>query len=222
MAVMKVQTKKPLLILLYGFPGSGKTYFARNLTQHLNVAHVHSDRIRHELFEEPRYDEQEDSIITHLMNYMTEEFLMAGVSVVYDTNMMRKSQRRMMRNLINKKEIETLLVWFQVDAETAFKRTGHRDRRKSDDKYAIEYTREDFREYASKMQHPETHEDYVVVSGKHTFNSQKAAFFKKLNELGLVDTQTVQSKVAKPGLVNLVPRSVRGRVDMTRRNINIQ
>jgi len=217
----KVRSNKPLLILLYGFPGAGKTHFSRNMTDNLQCAHVNSDRIRHELFEEPRFDKQENSIVKHLMDYMTEEFITAGVSVIYDMNMMRKSDRHTMRELARKKGADTLLVWFQVDADTAFKRIGSRDRRKSDDKYAAEYTKEDFRYYASRMQPPEPTENYLVVSGKHTFNSQRSAVFKKLLVDGLITSQEGQAKIGKPGMVNLIPKN-QGRVDMTRRNISIR
>lgn len=218
----KVRTKKPILILLYGFPGSGKTYFARNIAENLECAHVHSDRIRHELFEEPRFDEHETQIISHLMDYMTNEFLGAGVSVVYDTNMIRKTSRHKMREMARKRGVQTILVWFQVDAASSFKRLRQRDRRKLDDKFAIEYDQEDFRRYASRMQHPEPTEDYIVISGKHTFASQKTTFMRKLKELGLIDDQTTNVNVAKPGLINLVPKSISGRVDISRRNINIR
>lgn len=221
MANEKVRTTKPVLIMLYGFPGAGKTHFARNLSEHLDCAVVHSDRIRHELFEEPRYDQQENDIIKHLMGYMSEEFLNAGVNVVYDMNAIRKAQRHELRELARKKHAKTILVWFQVDPDTAFARLNKRDRRTSDDKFAVDYTQSEFREYATHMQHPEPTEEYVVVSGKHTFSTQKNALFKKLMEMGLVDTTSGRTKVAKPGLVNLIPKTP-NRIDMTRRNINIR
>jgi predicted kinase len=222
MAVTKIQTNKPMLILLYGFPGAGKTHFAHNMTRYMNCAHVHSDRIRHELFEEPRHDKQEDQIIAHLMNYMAEEFLNAGISVIYDTTMSRKTDRNTMRELARKKQAKTLLVWFQIDPDTSYARLRKRDRRKIEDKYAQKYNEVTFREYASKMQHPEPTEDYVVVSGKHTIDSQRSSLTKKLMEMGLVNLDAAQASVAKPGMVNLIPQSSGGRVDRTRRNINIR
>jgi len=219
--MVKVTLNQPLLVLLYGFPGSGKTYFARQLAEDLSSAHVHSDRIRFELFEQPRYDRQENGIVTQLMRYMTEEFLSAGMNVIYDMNAMRKGQRATLREMARKKGAKTIVVWFQMDADTAFTRASSRDRRKADDKYAMEYSHESFKRYISHMQHPEL-EDYVVVSGKHTYPSQQTAFFKKMLELSYVNTERVQDKVAMPGLINLVPRMTNGRVDMSRRNISIR
>ena len=92
----KLSLTKPTLILLYGFPGSGKTFFARQLCEDLQAAHVQGDRIRSELFEEPRYDRHENEIVSHLTEYMAEEFLNAGISVVYDVNAARIGQRTRM------------------------------------------------------------------------------------------------------------------------------
>jgi predicted kinase len=222
MAANKIQTNKPVLILLYGFPGAGKTLFAHNFTQYVNCAHVHSDRIRHALFEEPRYDKEEDQIIEHLMNFMTEEFLSAGISVIYDARMSRKSERFAARELAHAKHAKTLLIWFQIDPDTSYARLRKRDRRKTEDKYAKEYSQSEFRANTSIMQHPEPTEDYVVVSGKHTFASQRVSVLKKMMELGLIELDASKVSVAKPGMVNLIPKSTHGRVNMTRRNINIR
>ena len=216
----KILLSKPTLICLYGFPGSGKSYMARNLTDEIHLASVSSDRIRSELFQTPRYDAQENAIVTHLMNYMAEEFLTAGVSVVYDANALRVGQRRKLRELARKHNSEYLLIWLQVDIDTAFSRTQDRDRRTSDDKYAEPQTKDTFDRQVSAMQNPQA-EDYCVISGKHTFSTQKSAIISKLYQMKVVASGTVQHSVAKPGLVNLVPNPMGGRVDLTRRNINI-
>ena len=217
----KLALNRPVLILLYGFPGAGKTYLARQLCEDIQAAHVQNDRIRQELFDQPRYDQQENQIVDHLMQYMTEEFLNADISVVYDINAMRVAQRRELREMARKKKIETLLIWFQIDAESAFARVNKRDRRKMDDKYTPAIDRDTFEQIAGSMQNPQPTEDYMVISGKHTYSTQRSSVLKKLYDMGLTAPNSNNPKVVKPGLVNLIPNLTGGRVDPARRNINI-
>ena len=210
------------MFLLFGFPGAGKTYFARQLCEELQAAHVQGDRIRYELFNKPRYDRQEDEIVAHLMDYMSEEFLQAGISVVYDVNAMRGRHRRKLRELAQRNKAQTVLVWFQLDIESAYDRVAKRDRRKIDDKYSIPLDRTTFESVIGSMQNPAPTEDYMVVSGKRTFHTQRSAVIKKLYDMGLLQADQTTAGIAKPNLVNLIPNSSGGRVDPSRRNITIR
>ncbi len=218
----KLHPSRPLLIMLYGYPGSGKSFFARELTNHVQAAHIQDDRIRAELFEKPNYSKQENQFVTQFMNYMTEEFLNAGVTVVYDTNANTEAKRRLITKLAKKTNAIPLIVWLQIDMETAFFRAQNRDKRKTDDKYAKPIDRRTYDEVIKRMENPSRKEDFMVVSGKHTFLSQKNAVVRKLHELRLLTANELTSNVSKPQLVNLVPKTIPGRVDLTRRNINIR
>lgn len=217
----KVIPSKPLLVLLYGFPGAGKTYFARQLCEQLQAAHVQGDRIRSELFEEPRYDKEENAAVQQLMEYMTGEFLSAGLSVVFDANAMRFTQRHTLREMARRYKAQPLLVWLQIDPESAFLRAAKRDRRRIDDKYAAPMDKNRFETSATGMQNPKNVEDYMVISGKHVFPTQFSAIIKRLHELNVIPSDQMAAKVVKPGMVNLVPK-MGGRVDMSRRNIVIR
>lgn len=208
-------TTKPFIVMTYGFPGSGKTAFARQLAEELGIIHVQEDKVRADLFG----DQADDHSVRKIMNYMAHEFLSNNVSVVYDTDVLRTSERKIVRDLAHSAKAAPLLVWLQVDPETSFIRTQKRDRRKSDDKFAKEYTEDSFRTILSGMQNP-TREDYIVISGKHTFHSQRAAVTKKLYDLGVITPDVIRQNVAKPELMNYVPQQNRGEVP--RRNISIR
>ncbi len=213
----KITPTQPLLIMLYGFPGSGKSYVARQLADQLKAAHVQGERIRSELFNNPQFDRSENDVITKLMNYMSEEFLGSGVSVIYDTNALRASQRHTLRELARHHKAQPIVIWLQIDTESAFMRTQRRDRRKADDKYSFPIERKTFDNILGNMQNPTNAEDYVVLSGKHIFTTQLSAILKKLNDMNLLRLDDVSSGLAMPELVNLVPNPAAGRVDLNRR-----
>lgn len=202
----KIMPSKPVLILLYGFPGSGKTYFARQFCESVQAAHLEQDRIRNELFEQPRFTKQENSALGRITEYMTGEFLNAGISVVLDMNAMRISQRRTLKEVARNAKAELLTIWFQVDPDTAFIRNQKRDRRKLDDRYAVGYNVEAFKQIAAYMQHPEPTEDFVVTSGKHSFQSQMSTVIKKLADMNIIKQSAAAHQMIKPELVNLVPQ----------------
>lgn len=218
----KAVLNKPVLVVLYGFPGSGKTFFGRQLATELNAVHINGDQLRFEFFDDPTYTKDEDDVIDHLSLYMVSQFLQTGVSVIYDASTSRVSERRILKDLAMRSKADLIVAWLQIDIESSFMRVVKRDRRKVDDKYNRQLDRTTFESVISKMQNPRAGEDYVVVSGKHTFVSQKNAVMKKLYEKGLISTVTANDKMVKPELVNRVPNLLGGRVDNTRRNIVIR
>ncbi len=213
----------PVLILLYGFPGAGKTYFARQFCDAVQCAHLEQDRIRYELFQNPKYTKQENYALNRIMEYMAGEFLTAGISVVMDMNAMRISQRRTLREMTRRAKANSLIVWFQVDADTAFVRNQKRDRRKADDRYAVGYDIEPFKQLAAYMQHPEPTEDFIVVSGKHNFANQMSNVAKKLSDMHIIKPAAAANRMIRPNMVNLVPSppsiSEQNQQQPSRRNI---
>lgn len=215
----KIVPSKTFMLILYGYPGAGKTYFSRQVCDTFQAAHLQTDKIRGELFDKPRYDVQENTLVAQLMEYMAEEFLGAGLSVVYDSNAMTVRERYTLRDLAKRMGATPVLVWFQIDLETCFSRIVNRDRRKADDKYAAQWDRTTFDNIVSHMQKPTIREEYVVLSGKHLFSTQKSALLAKFREKGVVPISE-SVNIAKPGMVNLVPP--RSHFDPVRRSINVR
>ena len=217
----KITPIKPFIIMMYGFPGSGKTAFARQMSEELGVVHLQEDKIRADLFG--------DNISAgafkgsrKVLNYMAHDYLKAGISIIYDAGIIRASERRKVRELAHSTKSTSILVWLQADPETTFDRTQKRDHRKADDKYSFQYDEDTYRNILAHMQNPEN-EDYIVVSGKHTFSSQRSAVIKKLFDLHLITISELASNTVKPGLTNLIPKSpIQMRGDIMHRNISIR
>ncbi len=216
----KINLTKPILITLYGFPGSGKSFVARHLVEDFQLAHLNSERLRSDLFENPQYSEREDFIVSQLMSYLAQQFLIAGLGVVYDTNARNRQFRKQLADLAKRNHADYLLLWLQIDQESAYERTQKRDRRTADDKYAPELSQSSFLEQLSQMQNPDK-EPYLVLSGKHGFASQKNSILNYFYKTKLVPREIVQSAITKPGLVNLIPHRAAEPLDLTRRNISV-
>lgn len=212
----------PTLIVLYGLPGSGKSFFSRQAGELLGAPVISSDRIRYELFEKPTFSKEEQLVVFSMMNVMLEQYADLGMSVIYDASVSRASDRKLLREFAKNKKMNYILVWLQADAETCFMRAKTRDRRKADDKYSHEITREQFATVEKSMQ-PPAGEDPLVVSGKHLFEGQRNVILRKLREMQILIEDTDGRGFAKPELVNLVSaaKMKAGRYNDARRNVII-
>lgn len=220
--MLKTKFTRPTVVLMMGLPGSGKSYTSRHIAESLGAAHISYNRIQDHLFEQPTFDNNESTIILHLMAMMMEDYLKLGLSVVFDIGLNRFNDRKMMRELTRKHDAIPVLLWLQIDQETARLRAKVKDKRKLDDKFTAPVSNEIFDSLAHSFQQP-NNEDYVVISGKYDFVNQKPIILRKLKELGLVGDEIAKPGIAKPELVNLAAqaRAEIGRIDYNRRNIII-
>jgi len=217
----KITYSKPFVIMMYGFPGAGKTAFARQMSEELGIIHLQEDKILHELFG-ANPSPIAIKAARKILNFMTRDYLKAGISLVYDASVIRASERRRVREMAHEAKAASLLVWLQVDPETTFERTSKRDHRKADDKYAMEYTEDIYRQILAYMQNPNM-EDYIVVSGKHTFATQRSSVIKRLFDMNVISADDAAPNIVKPGLMNLIPKSkIQMRGDIIHRNISIR
>lgn len=181
----RITTVKPVLVVMMGLPGAGKTHTAAQLAESLNAFHIEGDELRSELFEEPERTEAQDNVVERLVSLLTEKFMGKKFNLVVDSNFERRGLRRRLKSVCKAAGYGLLFVWIQTDVDTSFYRAANRDRRRQDDKYAVKLEEDSFKRLMHQFQPPQ-HEDYVVVSGKHIFRTQLASIEKKLNELGLL------------------------------------
>ncbi len=170
----------PTLIVMVGVPGAGKSFFARQFAEAHDLACISADRLRFELFNDPRFTPNEQEVVMRITNYMTDEFLASGASFILDSTFANaRTQRMNIERRARAKGYKTLFIWTQVDDTTAKLRSFKRNNKKRDDQYNANMPEPAFTALAKQLTAPSS-EQFVVISGKHTFPAQHKAVLRKL------------------------------------------
>ena len=118
---------RPVLILLCGIPGSGKTTWAKNyISKNPDFVHLSSDAIRAELYGDENIQGNPVEVFT-LMQKKAVESLNAGYNVVYDaTSMTRKDRAGIISMCPKFTHIQCNIIWAPI--ETCIERDTTRER----------------------------------------------------------------------------------------------
>ena len=75
---------RPMLLVLAGLPGTGKTHFAKRLLERLSFLVLETDRLRKVLVPSPRYTPGEHRRLFDACHLLTREYLALGHPVLFD------------------------------------------------------------------------------------------------------------------------------------------
>jgi predicted kinase len=179
----KLELDKPLAIVMMGIPGAGKTFFARQLANHLNIGYISEDRIRFDIYNKPSFNAEEQLVIRKIMGYMIEELSRVKKHMVLDGRFLNATERQKVHQVMTNAGYQVLTVWVQTEEDLAKRRASKRDKRKPDDKYNAPVLVQEFNSIKLNLEKPQEKEDFSVVSGKHTFKSQLDTVLKRINLL---------------------------------------
>lgn len=214
----KIIPQKPFLIMFYGYPGCGKSFFASQFAKEFqNSVYLPNHKINSDI---SRLASGNSHLAEKILDYMGENYLENGISVVTDAPVIKKSDRKRLSHIALKHGAVPVLVWMQIDADSAFLRTKLRSKKSKNSPGHPKYTKQEFEAITNSMQNPQN-EDFLVISGKHTYKTQRVAVMNKLSMLKIMNREQANKNIAKPNLVNLIPSSLSGRNGVGR-NISIR
>jgi predicted kinase len=201
---------KPLIIVMVGLPGAGKSFFAQQFSETFGAPVISYDRIRFELFNEPTFNRDEQDIIERIAMYQLREALKSKHTCIVDGSGDTRTERMALRKQAREADYETLLVWVQTDAATSKQRATHRSSRRKGDQYNPNLSAEQYDAHAKRLTIPSVEEQSIVISGKHTYATQLKVVLTKLTNPRAEPAAPIapprEQSVARPNRRNILIR----------------
>jgi predicted kinase len=127
-------TANPVLVMLSGLPGTGKSHLARRLAEVLPFAVIESDQVRKILFPECNYSGEESKWVHRTCHALIERLLQRGVRVIYDATNLHERHREQVYRLTDGNQVKLIIVKVVAPQPVASGRLRSRGEASSDDK----------------------------------------------------------------------------------------
>lgn len=192
---------KPHLIIMVGIPGSGKSFFAEHFADTFKSPIISYDNLRKKISESPNYSKNEDDSVRKIANYILNETLKTGRTIIFDGQSNSRIDRAQISKQAKDAGYEPLIIWVQTEPLTAKKRST----KLKDSKYKT--NPEKFDQIYKQFNAPQITEKAIVISGKHTYSSQLKIVLKSLAEPRTVVTEPIPTPAVRaPKLRNYLIR----------------
>lgn len=119
-------TAYPVLIMISGLPGTGKSYLARKLAERLPFVVIETDFVRKTLFLKPTYTAQESGLVHGTCHCLIHRLLNKGVRIIFDATNLIEHQREMIYHLAEKAGAKLIIVRIVAPEEVVRERLQRR------------------------------------------------------------------------------------------------
>ncbi len=164
---------RPHAIMMVGYPGSGKSFFAQKFADMFNAPYIDALTLT-------SYAKDVPSAMKIITNF-AEEVAKTGQTFVYEGDTDSRTLRTEFVKWAKSFGYEPLIVWVQVEKDTAKARTLKKNSLDPDA----------FEEVIKQFSPPHETERPIVISGKHTYASQAKVVLSYLSRHGRLVTKPV-------------------------------
>ena len=140
----------PVLVVVSGLPGAGKSYFCQRLAQRLPLLVVETDALRRRLFGKPSYRVWEHQRLFAAVHRLLDELLGQGISLVLDATNLSEYYRERLYHIAERRGAKLILVWVEAPPEVVAERLASRARGETGDNSEADW--EVYQRMKSKVQ----------------------------------------------------------------------
>jgi predicted kinase len=149
---------------MVGIPGSGKSFFAERFSETFRAPLISLHKIKESL------PNGLDQSAKQILDYLLEQTLKTGKIIIYEGNTSRRSDRTEIAKKAYAAGYDPIFVWVQTEVSEAKKRATRTGG----------LSNGDFDNHLRQFSPPHTSERFIVISGKHTYNTQLKAISKSI------------------------------------------
>jgi len=156
---------QPILYMLLGYPGAGKTTAAKILEKLTGAHRLTSDEERLKMFPDPKFTQDEHAYLYKRLDEETEELLTNGQSVIYDANLNRYAHREEKYRICQRANAKPVLIWLNTARDISKTRATDKTRYKL---WPLNETAEAmFSRIADLIETPREDESPIIITGSN-------------------------------------------------------
>lgn len=119
-------SSEPVLVVVSGLPGTGKSFFCGKLAERLRLAVIESDAMRKVLFPQPNYNIQESARLFRAIHTLIEDLLRRSASLILDATNLSERHREELYGIADRLGVRLILVRVEAPTKLVYERLKSR------------------------------------------------------------------------------------------------
>lgn len=115
-----------MIILVFGLPATGKTYFSEALAEAIEARHLNTDMLRHRLGKQGRYDPETKQLVYEKLLEKVKDFLNRDLDVVVDGTFHLRKRRGQLKKIARDSGRDIHYILLRASENTVRKRLQKR------------------------------------------------------------------------------------------------